>query len=150
MKQGFLFSCLFCLCVSFFSCIKPGANNEPEEGLIYFRWIQNLSHPTCAGCDYWCNLRSGNFNDSNDAVPDYASEDTYYGPCQPATYTAQFNFDQNNSGTGLISFTYKLERPEPGYIRYYTKNLREYRPNLNRCISVATEPGSLTYTDVKQ
>lgn len=150
MKQGLVFSTLFCLCVSFSSCIKPAANEEPEEGQIYFRWIQNLSHPTCAGCNAWCDIQSGNFKDNNNAVPDFAGEDTFYGPCEPGTYNAEYNFDKNNSGTNLLTFTYKLEKPAPGYIRYYTKNLREYRANVNRCLSVSLELSSLTYEDVKQ
>ena len=132
----------------FSACIKPAP--EPKGPLIYFRWVQNLSFTPCGGCGYLCDMRSGNFKDNNNAVPDYAVEGTYYGPCNPGTYQAQFDFNVNAPGNNPQPVTYTLVKPAEGYTRYYTRNLREYIPGLNQCVSLAPTAAALTYTDVKQ
>lgn len=131
-------------------CEETGENEEEEatEGQIYFRWEQNLASPSPTRL--WCDIVSGNFKDDNPAVPDFASQGQFYGPCEPGTYSAQYNFDKNDVLRNLLTFTYKLEKPAAGYVRYYTKNLREYNTDLNRCVAMDKVATSLTYYDQEQ
>lgn len=126
------------------------ANNSDEtslkEGQIYYRWTQNIENIIDGGD---CGYKSGNYKDNNDAVPDFALENTYYGPCQQGTYAAQFDIDVFSPGQSIYTFSYTLEKPQRGYVRYYTKILLEYYPSANRCLTNSRSSSSLTFNDVK-
>ena len=116
---------------------------EPTAGAIYFRLEQDLGN----GEALWCDLPSGNYVDNNPDVPDYASMDVNHGPSDPGTYQAEFSFDVTGTFDDRISFSYTLEEPPAGYVRYYTKQLRDYNSQLNRCVDVSRQSNTLTYRD---
>ena len=149
MKFRLLLILLVLVTISSASCEKE-TEDIPEKAVIYFRWKQDLNYPSCGGCGAWCDIKSGNFRDNNNAVPDNAEENRFYGPCEPGSYNLEFDFDANNPTTPTTKGTYKLEKPADGFNRFYTKNLRLYNFSLNRCISVALEQTSITYFDEKR
>lgn len=112
---------------------------------IYFRWKQDLSFPSGSGAA-WCDNVSGKWMDENPAVPDYANEGTYYGPCAAGTYHATFAFDQTTDPSDS-PVTYTLVEPANGYARYYTLLVRQYDYSLNRCLCLCSGFEVLTYYD---
>ena len=117
------------------------------EGEIYYRFQYDLAYPSQNGATS-CDITPGNYTDNNPAVPDYAYYNTYYGLCQPGTYSARFVWDTNASSFNYLNFTYSLVRPASGYKRYYTQVVIDYLVGTNRCHMVAG-PNYLTYTDIK-
>jgi hypothetical protein len=118
-----------------------------SSGQIYYRTQYDLSYPTANGATS-CDITPGNYTDNNNAVPGNANFNTYYGPCQPGTYNAQFLWDI--SASTYINFTYTLASPAPGYNRYYTQFLIDYFEGTNRCHNVTLTPSYMTYIDELQ
>lgn len=126
--------------------VDNSAESQFNGGQIYFRWTQSTIN-TIDGGD--CGFKSGNYKDNNNAIPDFAMQDIYYGPSQDGTYSAQFDIDALTPGQSIYTFSYTLEKPQKGYVRYYTKILLEYNPLLNRCITNVRSSSTLTFNDVK-
>lgn len=111
-------------------------NEEDQTGTIYYKWTQD----PCDNCDS-CPTAS-NVRDNNDAVPDYATENKFYGPCAPGSYSGEYSF-----GGHLIKYNYTLESPPPGYNRYYTHLIMQYNYPLNRCLDMTKDPSAFQYVD---
>jgi hypothetical protein len=140
---------VFFLFISFSSCEDlEDPPTKKTEGEIYFKIVYDLSYPPQNGASS-CDVTPGNYKDGNTAVPDYANFNTFYGPCLPGTYSAEFIFNMNASIIYYGRFNYTISRPEPGYKRYYTQILIEYQEDVNRCLIMALNPDYLTYFDEK-
>jgi hypothetical protein len=118
------------------------------SGQIFFRLQYDLTYPPANGATS-CDITPGNYTDNNNAVPDNAAFNTYYGSCQPGTYSAQYVWDINASPFSYMPFTYTLVSPAAGYNRYYTQYLIDYFEGTNRCHNITT-PTYLTYIDELQ
>lgn len=126
-------------------CKKEEGLTQNQEGEIYLRIVQDLSHPPNNNAG-WCNIISGCYKDNNPDIPDNAMFDQFYGPLKPGTYNASFCFDNTNPGSSN-TFTYTLESPEPGKRRMYTRMVRDYNSNLNRCLDVSRDLSYMSYRD---
>ena len=129
-------------CIAVAACELP-TDPEPTSGAIYFRLEQDLGN----GQALWCDMPSGEYSDTNPDVPNNAAMDVNYGPSEPGTYQAEFTFDVTGELNERIAFSYTLQEPPAGYVRYYTKQLRDYNSQLNRCVDVSRQSNTLTYRD---
>jgi hypothetical protein len=120
-----------------------------SSGQIFFRLQYDLTYPPANGASS-CDITPGNYTDNNNAVPDNAAFNTYYGSCQPGTYSAQYVWDIYASPFTYVPFTYTLVSPAPGYNRYYTQFMIDYFEGTNRCHNVTATPSYLTYIDELQ
>lgn len=133
------------------SIVKADASGGGGGGAaqIFYRIQYDLTYPPANGASS-CDITPGNYTDNNNAVPGTVNFNTYYGACQPGTYTAQYVWNINSSPFSYINFTYTLESPAAGYNRYYTQILIDYFESANRCYNVTLDPLYLTYVDELQ
>lgn len=124
-----LISCLLLLSI-FSSCEKDSntdnstsSNNTTKEGVIYYKWTNNYNN-----CEPFAIPTQDIFTTNHPDIPDHAEENTYYKNVEPGSFT----LDMTSGGGGSYEIT--LEKPEEGYIRYYTHLLKYYNSGLNRCV----------------
>lgn len=121
---------------AFLSACEKG--NDGDEALdksgafIYYQWTEeNTKGKAQSDIPWLIEMCDAELRPvfTNPAIPNGSIKGKYYGPVEAGSFSITMSGLSNQTTIPLV-----LEKPAPGYSRYYTHKLRGYNSRVYRCL----------------